>query len=153
MEVISDYIDKVTDESATQNAPVSKVIQAKLNSLLTEMIENCDDITGAMVSSSDGHAWAERLPGELDQHRFAAMSSALLALGDTMLKETMEARPKNVFLESDEGRIFVMHAGNNLLLTIFTSASAQIGMPMAYAKKTSEEISQLSQSVFAPHPG
>ena len=144
MGVISEFIDKVSDESAHHSNGVSKVVQAKLKEILRQMINNCNDIVGAMVSSSDGLAWAEELQQGLDQHRFAAMSSALLALSDTLIKETHQSTPKNVFIESDAGNVFVMHAGSNLLLTIFTKAATHIGMPLAFAKRATDEISGLN---------
>ena len=143
MEVISELIDNMTDDSASKDQVISKVIQAKLDNTLREMINNCGDIVGAMVSSRDGLAWSEQLQEGLDQHRFAAMSSALLALSDTLISETHQSKPKNVFLESEAGNIFVMHAGTNLLLTTFTKATAQIGMPLAFSKKAADEISEL----------
>ena len=88
MEVISDFIDKVSHEGAQHTGDVSNVIQAKLKMILSDMIDGCDEIIGAMISSVDGLAWAELLPEGLDPNRFAAMSSAMLALGDTMMKET-----------------------------------------------------------------
>ncbi len=151
METISEFIDNVSEEQSSHTPEISRVIQAKLNNILSEMIEACTEITGAMVSSSDGMAWAEKLPQGLDPNRFAAMSSAMLALSDTMMKETQNTKPKNVFLEGDAGMIFIMHAGNNLLLTIFTIATKQIGMPLAHAKKASEEISQLKLDVLSNH--
>jgi predicted regulator of Ras-like GTPase activity (Roadblock/LC7/MglB family) len=153
MEVISDFINKVSHEGAQHTGDVSKVIQAKLKIILSEMIGGCEEITGAMVSSVDGLAWAELLPDSLDPNRFAAMSSALLALGDTMMKETQNARPKNVFLEGNSGMILILHAGKNLLLTIFTVETQHIGMPLAFAKKASEEISQLNLNVLSEHSG
>lgn len=151
MEAISDFINKVSCEGAQHEPAVSKVVQAKLKMILTEMIENCDEITGAMVSSLDGLAWAELLPNGLDPNRFAAMSSAMLALGDTMMKETQNSRPKNIFMEGETGMILVLHAGKNLLLTIFTVATQHIGMPLAFAKKASDEISQLNLNVMSQH--
>lgn len=149
MKIITDFIDEVSNQGQHGNTDVSKVVQAKLMQILKEMIDDCEVITGAMVSSYDGLAWAEKLPDGLDPNRFAAMSSAMLALSDTMMKETQNTKTKNVFLEGDDGLMFVMHAGENLLLTIFTIKTQQIGMPLAHAKKATDEISQLSLNVMA----
>jgi len=151
MEVISDFIDKVSHEGAQHTGDVSNVIQAKLKMILSDMIDGCDEIIGAMISSVDGLAWAELLPEGLDPNRFAAMSSAMLALGDTMMKETQNARPKNVFLEGNSGMILILHAGMDLLLTIFTVETKHMGMPLAFAKKASEEISQLNLNILSEH--
>lgn len=148
MEGISKIIDKVSDESASHCNDVSRVVQKKLSSILRNLSSNCNEITSAMVSSSDGIAWASHLNEGLDQHRFAAMSSALLALSDNLITETNKGKTKNVILESTEGNVFVMHAGSNLLLTVFTKSGANLGMPLAHAKKSSEEIERLNISII-----
>ncbi len=143
MDQLSQVIDKVSHDSAEHDPEISRVIQAGLNNMLDELIEDCGDIVGAMVSGADGIAWADRLRPELDRHRFAAMSSALLALADNLMRETNDGTPRNVMVESDAGNIFIMHAGDSLLLTVFTRAEANLGMPLAHARKTAEEIGAL----------
>jgi len=147
MEGIIQIIDKASDESLSHSSDVSKVIQKKLSSILDELISGCHDITSSMISSSDGIAWAAYLQSGLDQHRFAAMSSALLALSDNIINETNSGATKNVILESSEGNVFVMHAGSNLLLTVFTKTGANLGMPLAHAKKATDQIESLNISV------
>lgn len=100
-----------------------------------------------MVSSIDGIAWAERLRKGFDQHRFAAMSSALLALSDNLAREGQKGATQNVLIEGDKGKIFVMHAGENLLLTVFTGSSANLGMSLAHAKQAAEKISYLADAL------
>ncbi len=148
MESISKIIDKVSDESASHSNDVSRVIQKKLSYILNSLISDCNEITSAMISSSDGIAWASHLNEGLDQHRFAAMSSALLALSDNLVTETNKGKTKNVILESTDSNVFVMHAGSNLLLTVFTKSDANLGMPLAHAKKASEEIETLDISIL-----
>jgi hypothetical protein len=111
-----------------------------LSAILVDLMTACADIAGAMISSTDGHAQAQKLDGELDYNRFAAMSSALLALSDTLISETQQGDTKNILLESESGNIFIMHAGNQLLLTVFTKPSSNLGMSLAYARKAAEEI-------------
>jgi len=144
MKKIEQIIEAVNDGQASTQHSVSRVVQAKLHSYLNEMLSMCSDIIGAMVSNSDGLAWSQQLQAGLDPHRFAAMSSALLALSDNLMRETNQGTPKNVLIESDSGNIFVMHAGTNLLLTIFTSSTTNLGMPLAYAKKAADEIAAMN---------
>jgi predicted regulator of Ras-like GTPase activity (Roadblock/LC7/MglB family) len=72
------------------------------------------------------------------------MSSALLALSDNLIKESNNGTIKNVLIESDGGNVFIMHAGWNLLLTVFTDASTNLGMSLAHAKKTADQIESLN---------
>ena len=114
---------------------------AELSTVLAKLMADCGDIAGAMISSTDGHAQAQKLASELDYNRFAAMSSALLALSDTLISEIQEGETKNILLESESGNVFIMHAGNQLLLTVFSKPASNLGMSLAYARKAAEEIS------------
>jgi len=119
---------------------------AKLSTILANLMTNCGDVAGAMISSTDGHAQAQMLATDMDHHRFAAMSSALLALSDSLLSETQHSTTKNILLESDGGNAFIMHAGNQLLLTVFSKPSSNLGMSLAYAKKAAAEISCIGKN-------
>lgn len=126
---------------------LSKVMRAKLNLLLKTLLANCSDIRGAMVGSSDGIAWAYAFPNDrnFDAARFAAMSSALLALSDSIIREAQNGTIKNVLLENEGGNIFIMHAGNKLLLTVFAKPNVNLGMSLAHAKQTAEDIKRISR--------
>jgi predicted regulator of Ras-like GTPase activity (Roadblock/LC7/MglB family) len=144
MEVVSEIIQRVSEDNYSHPTNLSKVIVVKLANVLSELVSDCSDIVGAMVSSSDGHALAERIPQEMDKNRFAAMSCALLALSDNLIKEAHQGTPRNILIESGQGNIFVMHAGSDLLLTVFTKMNSNLGMSLAHAKKVADEIESLN---------
>ena len=82
MELLTEVINKISDNSHAYEHDVSEIINKELTEILDQMMLQTEDISAAMISSIDGIAWAERLEKGFDQHRFAAMSSALLALSD-----------------------------------------------------------------------
>ena len=143
MTLVAEIIDKVSEEGLSHRSEVSKVIQAKINHILDAVMSDYTEIKGAIVSGSDGLAWAERLQEGFDQARFAAMSSALLGLSDNVVKEAHSGSVKNVLIQSDDGNIFVLHAGDNLLLTVFCKASANLGLSLAHASKAAGDIGYL----------
>ncbi len=121
----------------------SRVLRARLEQILDGLREDCGDVIGAIVSGVDGMAWAQRLPAGFDQNRFAAMSSALLALSDNLVKEAGEGSPRKVLIEGEGGNVFLMHAGDQLLLTVFTRADSNLGMSLAHANHAVEQIAKL----------
>ncbi len=121
----------------------SRVLRAHLARILDALHEDCSDVIGTVVSGVDGMAWAQRLPAEFDQNRFAAMSSALLALSDNLVKEAGEGSPRKVLIEGEGGNVFLMHAGSRLLLTVFTRADSNLGMSLAHANHAVERIAAL----------
>ena len=145
MDVIKEMIEKITEPEFIDLQKYSAELKSKLGQILERLVYDCSDISAAMVSGLDGMAWAEWGKKDLDENRFAAMSSSLLALSDTLIKEIHQGKVKKVLIESGGGNIFVVHAGTSLLLTIITKEKANIGMPLSYANKASEEIGELVQ--------
>lgn len=141
---VSDVITQVSDSSSEHSDDVTAAAQEKLQEVLHEMHENTDGIVASVVSSVDGVAWSSILNDDQDQHRFAAMSSTLLALGDTFIQEAKRGETRNVLVESDAGNIYAMHAGDNLVLTIITSKNSNLGMTIARARMAAEKISHLT---------
>ena len=146
MQLIDNVIDQISDHNSSQKENISSAINEALLQVLNEMIDFSDDIEGAIVSSADGIALAEHLPNGLDKHRFAAMSSALLALSDSLGEEGQKGQTQNVLIESVNGKVFLMHAGANLLLTVFTNSQSQLGGCLAYARQATEQIAALADS-------
>lgn len=146
MQLIDNVIDQISDHNSSQNEKISSATTEALLHVLDEMIDFSGGIEGAIISSADGIALAERLPGGLDKHRFAAMSSALLALSDSLGKEGQKGQTQNVLIEGVNGKIFLMHAGANLLLTVFTNSESQLGGCLAYARQATEQIAALTDS-------
>ncbi len=140
MQLINNFIDQLSDQNSAQDDSISHAANEALSQILDEMIDLSGEIEGAIVSSADGIALAERLPTGLDKHRFAAMSSALLALSDSLGQEGQKGQTQNVLLESENGKVFLMHAGAALLLTVFTNSDSKLGGCLAYARQATEQI-------------
>lgn len=143
MELITEIIDKISGNSSEQSSEISDVISQELSNILGIMMENGDDINAAMISSVDGIAWAKKISDDFDQHRFAAMSSALVALSDNIAQEGQKGETLNILIEGASGNIFIMHAGSNLLLTVFTKGESNLGISLAYAKQATQNIESL----------
>ncbi len=145
MDVIQEIIEQSHQADMNDMERYSKVLKAKLEIILAELLDECSDINGAMVSSTDGLAWAKKLQENMDENRFSAMSSALLALSDNLVRETHQGNIRKVLLESSGGNVLVLHAGKILNLTVFTRENVNIGMSLAHANKTAEDISNLME--------
>ncbi len=144
MSFLDDMIDKVSEEGTQHEDDVSPQGHRQLDAILNEMLGDCGDMSGAMISANDGRALAERLQSGLDKHRFAAMSSALLALSDNVIRETHGGNIKNVLIQSDDGNVFILHAGSGLLLTVFCHPDANLGLSLAHANKGAADIAALN---------
>lgn len=146
MRIISDVIEQISSNHA-DTSQINTVLNQGLGSILDAMLQSCEDIKAAIISSADGLSRAQRLTTDMDEHRFAAMSSALLALSDNLAKESTKGRSENVLIEGSGGKIFILHAGPSLLLTVFTRAGANLGMSLAFARQATEEIGALMEAL------
>ena len=144
MELLTEVINKISDNSSSVSSDASDLINKELNNILDDMMLQTEDIAGSMISSIDGIAWAERLEKGFDKHRFAAMSSALLALSDNLCSEADTGDTQNVLIEGSNGKIFAMHAGSNLVLMVFVKSGANLGITFAYARQAAQNIAQLT---------
>ena len=140
MNLLNQAIDKISGDHALTENGVSPEVSQQFLMILEDMMERGEDINAAMVSSLDGIAWADKLGKDFDQHRFAAMSGALLALSDNLAKEGEKGLTNNVLLEGEMGNIFLLHAGAGFVLTVFTKSKNNMGMSLAHAKIASQSI-------------
>lgn len=143
MSLVSNAIEQITHESEEHESDISAAIRQKLSGVLDELMSKSTDFIGATVSSIDGLAWAEKLAPNQDKHRFAAMSSSLLAIADELANEMEGGHTNNLTIEGASGKVIIMHAGPLLLLTIFTTKNVTLGMALAHAKIVSEIIESL----------
>lgn len=143
MELVADIIDTISSNTSACHESVDSATNQALTMVLNDMMTKGDDINAAIISSVDGVPWATKTEEDFDQNRFAAMSSALLALSDNLAVEGKKGETNNVLIETKNGNIFILHAAKNLLLTVFTKGNANLGISLAFARQATETISAL----------
>jgi len=147
MQIISDVIEQISHNQHADATQVDQLLNQELSNILDALLEDCEDIKAAIISSVDGLSRAQRLATDMDEHRFAAMSSALLALSDNLAQEGQKGQSENVLIEGSQGKIFLLHASPTLLLTVFTRRGANLGMSLAFARQATEEIGALVEAI------
>ena len=146
MELMTEIIDKIRTSNVNSDDSVDSSINQALSLILEDMVCKGDDINAAMICSVDGVPWASKIEDGFDQNRFAAMSGALLALSDNLASEAEKGETNNVLIEGKQGNILVLHASDNLVLTVFTQGNSNLGISLAYARQGIETISALMDS-------
>ena len=104
MQLVTDVIEKLSTESEAHRDEASEAIRTKMLAVLAEMIQDSGGFIGATVSSVDGLAWAEKIADGFDKHRFAAMSSSLLAISDELAGEMGCGPTNNLLIEGVGGK-------------------------------------------------
>jgi len=114
-----------------------------LKSLLKDMEAGTPDIEGSVVVSADGLVMASALPADVDEDRIAAMSAALLALGERSAKELGRGALEDVFVKGEHGYIVLMGAGHDAVLGALCREEAKLGMIFLDMRRTAKEIGNI----------
>ena len=86
------------------------------------------ELEGAAVISVEGLMIASFLPEELEEDRMAAMSAAMLALGERIATDLGRGKLDRVFINGDDGVVLLMSVDEKAVLTTLVSNEAKLGL-------------------------
>lgn len=115
----------------------------KLTEMLKNLGGNSPDIEASAVVSVDGLVIASALPKDVEEDRVAAMSAAMLSLGERTSKELMKGSLEEVFVKGQNGYILLMGAGEEAVLTALARKDAKLGLVFLDMKRAAEEITKV----------
>lgn len=113
-----------------------------LSALLDEFIRTTPDVEAAAIVSADGLPMVSALPAHLEEDRLSAMAAAMLSLGERAAANLGRGSLNQIFVEGDEGYVFLMAAGPSVLCAI-TRASAKIGLVLYEMRRAGETIARM----------
>jgi len=85
----------------------------------------------------------EQLPEGVDNTRIAAMTAALLSLGERAMMEMGQGVLTRIFVEGDEGYLMSVQAGDQAVLTAAAKSSLKLGLLFHDMKKASKKIGEI----------
>jgi hypothetical protein len=100
----------------------------RLTDALYEIQSNATDIEASAIVSVDGLIIASALPSETGEDRVAAMSAAMLSLGERIAFELGRGNLEQVYVKGDRGYVLLMSVGEEAVLTVLARASAKLGL-------------------------
>ena len=113
----------------------------ELKELLKEFKSSSADVQASAVVSTDGLIIASELPQDVEEDRVAAMSAAMLSLGERTSKELMKGSLEQVFVKGQDGYILLMGAGEEAVLTALAKKDAKLGLVFLDMKRAADKIS------------
>ena len=113
----------------------------ELKELLKEFKSSSVDVQASAVVSTDGLIIASELPQDVEEDRVAAMSAAMLSLGERTSKELMKGSLEQVFVKGQDGYILLMGAGEEAVLTALAKKDAKLGLVFLDMKRAADKIS------------
>lgn len=113
---------------------------------LDDFLAVAPEVEAAAVVSADGLPMASALPPHVEEERLAAMSAALLTLGDRAAAGLGKGALAQVFIEGESGHVILMSAGNDAVLVSVTSRGAKIGLVIFEMRKTASRVVEVMAS-------
>lgn len=126
---------------ATPQKTMSRTDQMVLR--LREMQISTPDIEASAVVSVDGLTMASALPPGIEEDRVAAMSAAMLSLGERIATELGRKTLEQVYIHGDKGHVFVVAVGEEAVLTVLCREQAKLGMVLLDMRRAAEDLSKL----------
>ena len=111
--------------------------------VLEKLLVDCEGVRAAMLALRDGRPFVEKSRSPIEGGKFAAMSSSLSALGQSILRELHGGSLDHVVVEGSEGKLVVTTvpgAGGLLILAVLAERSALLGLVLGRSKACAREL-------------
>ncbi len=125
----------------------------RLSAALDEFLAVSPDVEAAAIVSADGLPIASALPHDVEEDRLAAMSAALLTLGEKAADGLGRGDLAQVFVEGENGYVVLMAAGPHAVLVCVTARSAKVGLVLFEMRKGAAEIGRVMDQTSASFNG
>lgn len=114
-----------------------------LKSILSSLSSTSGDIEASAVVSTDGLLMASNFPAGMDEDSMAAMTAALLAMGERAARELGRGELDQVFIKGNKGYVVMMAAGHEGVLTALCTKSAKLGLIFLDMQRAANEVSKI----------
>lgn len=114
-----------------------------LEEILKNLTANIPEILATAVVSVEGLPIASMMPQEIDDTHIAAITAAMLSLGERAALELNKGPMEQILVRGEQGNILVMGAGSNAVLTVSTTKDVKLGLIFLDCKRACEKISKI----------
>jgi len=111
-------------------------------SRLREMQISTPDIEASAVVSVDGLIMASSLPANVEEDRIAAMSAAMLSLGERISSELGRGTLEQVYIRGDDGYVILTEIGEEAVLTALARKEAKLGLVFLDMRRAAEDLAR-----------
>ena len=115
----------------------------KMVSRLRDMQVASPDIIASAVVSVDGLTMASALPSDVEEDRVAAMSAAMLSLGERISGELGRGGLDEVYIRGESGFVLLTAVGDEAVLTALARDEAKLGLIFLEMRRAAEDLAKL----------
>ena len=130
--------------------PLSTV-EPTLDRILTELVGQVPEIEAAAVVSFDGLPMASALPAGMDEDRVAAMSAALLSLGERAAEGLGRGELSQVYVEGENGTVFLVSADDEAVLVAVAAKGAKVGLMLFEVRRAAAAVAEALRVETVPY--
>jgi predicted regulator of Ras-like GTPase activity (Roadblock/LC7/MglB family) len=127
----------------------------RLDRAIHGLLSQTPEIEAAAVVSFDGLPKASALPPSMDEDRVAAMSAALLSLGERAAQGLGRGELSQVYIEGDAGTVFLVSADDEAVLVAVAAQGAKVGMMLFEVRRAAAAVAdalRADEPVVVPAP-
>ncbi|MCW5876721.1 MAG: roadblock/LC7 domain-containing protein [Anaerolineales bacterium] len=111
-----------------------------MSARLQALLEGTPEIEGAAVVSPDGLAIASALADGIEEDRVAAMSAAMVSLGERIARELGRGVMEQVYVRGSEGYAVLTAAGPQAMLTVMARGDVPLGLLLLELRKAVADL-------------
>jgi predicted regulator of Ras-like GTPase activity (Roadblock/LC7/MglB family) len=115
----------------------------RLDRAIHALLAQTPEIEAAAVVSFDGLPMASALPQSMDEDRVAAMSAALLSLGERAAQGLGRGELSQVYIEGDSGTVFLVSCDDEAVLVAVAAKGAKVGMMLYEVRRTAASVAEV----------
>ena len=124
----------------------------QLAGALSEFLRCSPEVEAAAVVSFDGLVMAAALPDGMDEDRLGAMSAALLSLGEQAASGLGRGLLQQLFVEGDEGFVFLMSCRDQAVLAAITDEQVKIGLVLYEMRRAAQVTGSILEAADRGEP-
>src|SRR4051794_24217172 len=125
---------------------------SRLDSAIHGLLSQTPEIEAAAVVSFDGLPMASALPQSMDEDRVAAMSAALLSLGERAAQGLGRGELSQVYIEGDSGTVFLVSADDEAVLVAVAAQGAKGGVMLYEVRRAAAAVADVLRTDDVPAP-
>lgn len=110
--------------------------------VLQELIKNTG-LEGASLVSADGLPIASVLKPGMEEDRLAAMSAAILSLGERVSEELAKGVLEQITIKGADGYVILTGVGRDAVMVVLADNNAKLGLLLMEIKKAQDKLKSL----------
>lgn len=133
----ADFVLRTVEACLAKSRPDQMVTR------LRDLAASSPDVEASAVVSVDGLTMASALPAQVEEDRVAAMSAAMLSLGERIANELGRGGLDQVYIKGENGYVVLMSVGNEAVLTVLARKQAKLGLLFLDMRRATEDLAAL----------